>query len=140
MPKYTAIAVQEVAENQNVILTDAIRCNRGNVLHNTGSGQVTLRGITNQCFARYRVSFGGNVAIPTGGTAQAITIALSLNGEASRSALGITTPAAADQYGNIYIDDIVDVPRGCCLTLAVKNLTEATVNVQNGNLIIERIA
>ena len=140
MPKYTAIAVQEVAANQNVILTDAIRCNRGNVLHNTGSGQVTLRGLTNQCFARYRVSFGGNVAIPTGGTAQAITVALAINGEASLSATAITTPAAVDEYGNVYIDDIIDVPRGCCLTLAVRNLTPAAINIQNGNLIIERIA
>lgn len=140
MPKFTAISTQTVAENQNVILTDSIRCNRGNMLHSAGSGQVTLRGNTNQCFARYRASFGGNAAIPADGTVQAINIALSINGEASQSASATLTPAAVSEYGNFYIDDLIDVPRGCCVTLAVKNVTSADVDIRNGNLIIERIA
>lgn len=140
MPKFTAIAIQTIADSQNVILTDSIRCNRGNVIHNVGSGQVTLRGNTNQCFARYRASFGGNAAIPAEGTAQPISVALSINGEASQSALATLTPAAVSEFGNFYIDDIIDVPRGCCVTLAVKNVTGADVQIRNGNLIIERIA
>lgn len=140
MPKFTAIPVQVVSENQNIILSDAIRCNRGNVLHSAGLGQVTLRGNTNQCFARYRVSFGANAAIPADGTAQPISIALAINGEASQSALAVITPAAASEFGNFFVDDLIDVPRGCCVTLAVKNITGAAVLVRNGNLIIERIA
>lgn len=140
MPKFTAIPIQTVSEDQNIILADAICCNRGNVLHSTGSGQITLRGNTNQCFARYRVSFGGNAAIPATGTAQPINIALAINGEASRTALATLTPAAVSEYGNFYIDDLIDVPRGCCVTLAVKNLTAADIEIRNGNLMIERVA
>ncbi len=140
MPKYTAIPIQTVAAGQNVLLTNALKCNRGYVLHSDGSGVVTLRGITNQCFARYKITFGGNVAIPTGGTVAPITVALTLNGEALGSATAISTPAAVDEYGNIFFADLIDVPRGCCLTVSVRNTGTAPINVQNGNLIIERVA
>ena len=70
MPEYTNVAVQTVAVNQNVLFAETpVGCNRGYVTHREGSGLVTLRGITNQCRARYKVTFGGNIAVPTGGTA-----------------------------------------------------------------------
>lgn len=140
MPKYTAIPIQEVAATQNVQLQNSIGCNRGYVLHVTGSGIVTLRGITNQSFARYKISFGGNIAIPTGGTVAPISIALAIEGEALGSSTAIATPASADQYANVFVGDIVDVPRGCCLSVSVKNASTQAINIQNGNLIIERIA
>lgn len=58
MPEYTNAAVQTVAVNQNVLFTETpVGCNRGYVTHREGSGLVTLRGITNQCRARYKVAF-----------------------------------------------------------------------------------
>ena len=54
-----------VAENQNVLFTDTVVCGNCSILHREGSGLVTLRGLINsQCRARYRVSFGGNIAFP----------------------------------------------------------------------------
>lgn len=140
MPKYTAIPVQTVESEKNVLLTDAIRCNRGYVMHDNGSGVVTLRGITNQCFARYRVSFGGNIAIPAGGTVAPISIAIAAEGEPRGGATAIVTPAAPEQFDNVFVADLIDVPRGCCVSISVKNISNQAIEVENGNLIIERIA
>ncbi|MCQ2558838.1 MAG: hypothetical protein MJ135_06950 [Oscillospiraceae bacterium] len=138
----TAVALQNVLAGQNVLFTDtAVRCNRGYVVHREGAGIVTLRGITSNNFARYRVAFYGNIGLPTGGTAAPISIALSINGEAvPATAATITVPAGS--VGNVSTSFIVDVPRGCCYTIAVKNVTDppGPIDVANANLIIERIA
>ena len=63
-------------------------------MHRDGSGLVTLRGLTNQCRARFRVSFGGNIAIPTGGTVGPISLAIAIDGEAVATTTMISTPAA----------------------------------------------
>lgn len=64
----TANAVQTVRSNQNVLFTDTVVCGNCSITHRDGSGLVNLKGLTNQRRARYRVLFGGNLAIPTGGT------------------------------------------------------------------------
>ncbi len=140
MAKYTAVPLQTVEVGQNLVLDNAIRCNRGYALHTSGSGLVTLRGMTNQCFARYKVSFGGNIQIPAGGTVEEISIALALEGEALGSARAIVTPAAVEEFANVFVADIIDVPRGCCLSVGVRNTSAQAIEVQNGNLIVERIA
>lgn len=140
MAKYTAIPLQTVEDGANVLLLDAVRCKNGYAIHSNGSGIVTLRGITNNCYARYRVTFGGNVAIPEGGTVAPITIALTVNGEALGTATAIVTPAAAEEFWNIFIADEIDVPCGCCVTVSVRNIGDEPIDVQNGNLIVTRIA
>lgn len=140
MAKFTAVPLQTVAENLNVQFTDAIRCNRGCVLHTPGSGLVTLRGVTNQCFARYKVTFGANIRIPADGTVEEISIALAVEGEPLGSATAIVTPAAVEEFANVFVADIIDVPRGCCLSVAVRNTSAQAIDVQNANLIVERIA
>ena len=140
MPEYTNVAVQTVAVNQNVLFAETpVGCNRGYVTHREGSGFVTLRGITNQCRARYKVTFGGNIAVPTGGTAGAISVALAVNGEALNSAVATVTPAAVEEYFNVFSTAYIDVDRGCCLSLSVKNISTQAVNVANPNLIVERV-
>lgn len=141
MPEFTSAAVQTVAVGQNVLFTETpVSCNKGYVVHREGSGNVTLRGITNQCRARYRVSFGANIAVPTGGTAGAISVALSLDGEPMNSATATVTPAAVNEYFNVYVSVYVEVPRGCCTTVSVENISTQAINVANPNLIIERVA
>ena len=136
----TANAVQTVLTNQNVLFTDNVVCGGGSIAHRTGSGLVTLRGITNQCRARFRVSFGANIAIPTGGTVGPISLALSLEGEPIGPTTMIVTPAAVENFFNVSTDIFVDVPRGCCMTIGVKNITDESILVQNANLIVERVA
>lgn len=141
MPEFTNAAVQTVAVGQNVIFTEEpVKCTRGYVDHRDGSGLVTLRGISSQCRARYKVTFGGNIAIPTGGTAGAISVALSINGEALNSSVATVTPAAVEEYFNVYVSAYIDIKRGCCVDIAVKNISTQAINVANPNLIVERVA
>lgn len=135
-----AVATQTVAENQNVLFTDSVTCGNCSITHRDGSGLVTLRGTTNQCRARYKVTFGGNIAVPTGGTVEAISLALAIDGEALGSSTMIVTPAAVEEYFNVFGAMFVDVPKGCCLTASIQNISTQSILVQNANLIIERVA
>lgn len=137
----TANALQTVAENQNVIFTDTVIEGSCSIIHREGSGLVTLRGLANnQCRARFRVTFGGNIAIPTGGTVDAISLALAINGEAVATTTMISTPAAVEEFNNVFSSIFLDVPRSCCYQISVKNISDQDVDVQNANLIIERVA
>lgn len=136
----TAVALQEVAENQNVLFTDTVIYGNPSIVHRGGSGLVTLRGLTDQCRAQYKVTFGGNIAIPTGGTVEEISLALTIDGEPLGSTLMIETPAAVEQFSNVFSAVYIAVPRGCCVTVGVRNTSAQAVNVQNANLIVERVA
>ncbi len=140
MAEYTNASAVTVEAGQNVPFTEAAVSGSPCIVHREGAGIVTLRGLTNQCRARFKVSFGANIALPTGGTVGAISAAIAVNGEPLNSATGIVTPAAVDQYGNIYVAANIDVPRGCCLTVAVENTSGQAINFANANLIVERVA
>ena len=150
MAEYVYNPIQEVQPGQNVILNDSIRCPNGYVLHRNESGLVILRGIVNNpcgCFARYQVTFNANIAIPEDGTVTPIAIALAIDGEPILTSRAIFTPAAVDEYGNVTSTAIITVPKGCCFTIAVENVSEADgatpaqpINVQNANLTVNRIA
>ena len=136
----TANAIQTVNVNQNVLFTDVPICGNCSITHRAGSGLVTLRGVTNQCRARFKVTFGGNIAIPTGGAVEAISLAISLDGEAVGPTTMIVTPAAVEQFWNVYGAIFVEVPKGCCYSLSVQNISTQPIEVQNANLIVERVA
>ena len=74
----TANAVQIVGIDQNVLFTEAAVRGNGSIMHREGSGIVTLRGLTNQCRARFKVSFGANIAVPTGETVGPISLAIAI--------------------------------------------------------------
>ena len=57
----TANALQTVEANQNVIFTETAVCGSNSIIHREGSGLTTLRGLTNQCRARFRIFFSGNI-------------------------------------------------------------------------------
>lgn len=136
----TANTLQTVEANQNVLFTDEVVSGSCSILHRDGSGQVTLRGITNQCRARFKAFFSGNVAIPAGGTVEAISLALAINGEAVTSTTMIQTPAAVSEFANVASAVYLDVPAGCCVTVSVRNTSAQAIDVQNANLIVERVA
>lgn len=136
----TANAIQTVPANGNVIFTDTVVCGNCSIMHREGSGLVTLRGLTNQCRARFRVSFGGNIALPTGGTVGPISLAIAINGEPVATTTMISTPAAVEEFNNVFSAIFIDVPKGCCSQISVKNTSDQPVNVQNANLIVERVA
>ena len=155
MAEYTFNPVQRVEPNQNIILNDNIPCNRGYVLHRNESGFVILRGITNgcACFARYQVTFNGNIAVPDDGTAGPIAIALAIDGEPIQTSRAIVTPAdvetdppTTENFFNVTSTAIITVPKGCCFTVAVENVSPLVegvaqaILVQNANLTVARIA
>lgn len=136
----TANALQTVGANQNVIFTETAVCGSNSIIHREGSGLVSLRGITNQCRARFKVFFSGNIGIPTGGTVGPISLAIAINGEPVGSTTMIVTPAAVEQFFNAASAVYLDVPCGCCFQISVENVSTQPIEVQNANLIIERVA
>lgn len=151
MAEFASNPIQLVQPNQPVVLNTSIGCPRGYVLHRNESGIVTLRGIVNNpcgCFARYQVTFNGNIAVPEDGTAGAISVTLAIDGEPILTSRAIVTPAAVDEYFNVTSTAIITVPKGCCFNVSVENTSEATdpttpapaINVQNANMTVTRIA
>ena len=151
MAEFAYNPIQLVEPNQNVLLNTVIPCNKGYVYHRDGSGIVILRGIVNcpqACFARYQVTFNGNIALPTGATVGPISVALAIDGEPIQTSRAIITPAAEDEYGNVTSTAIITVPRGCCFSVTVENTSAPAaaggvapeINVQNANLVVSRIA
>lgn len=150
--EYLANPVQAVDINTPVIMDASIPCTRGYVYHENGTGVFLLRGITNsQCYATYQVVFNGNIALPTEADAVVpIAIAIAINGEPRLTSRAVYTPAAVDEYGNVTSTCIVKVPRGCCFSMSVDAVSGITadpttapatvINVQNANLVIDRIA
>lgn len=149
----TRDSVESVALNTAIPFIDSIRCNKGYVYHQSGTGIFVLRGIVNNptsCFARYEIVFTGNVAIPTGGAVTPIATAIVISGEQRDGSRSITTPAAVDEYGNVTSRATVDVPRGCCFTCSVEYVNGAVndptatpttlINVVDGSLSIRRTA
>jgi hypothetical protein len=147
--EYLANAVQSVNLNAPIIFTASIPCRRGYVYHEDETGIFILRGITNQCFATYQVTYNGNIAIPEGGTVTPIAIAVSVNGEPRPTSRAVFVPTTEGTYGNVTSTCIVKVPKNCCFSLSIEYVSGVddpattptpSINVQNSNLVIDRIA
>lgn len=147
--EYLANGLQSIPLNTPIEFTASIPCTRGNVLHENGTGIFILKGNTNQCFATYKVTYTGNIAITEGGTVTPIATALVVNGEPRLVSRAISTPAAAEEFNNVTSTAIIKVPRGCCFTLAVEyvsGITDGTtvptpvIDQINGSVDINRIA
>lgn len=146
----TRDTVESVALGSAIPFIDSIPCNKGYVFHQNGTGIFILRGITNNCYARYNVEFTANVAIPTGGAITPIATAIVVTGEERTGSRSISTPTAVDEYGNVTSRATVIVPKGCCFTVSVEYVNgtvgdPATVptpliNVIDGSLSITRVA
>lgn len=142
--------VQAVNLNSPVIFTSSIPCRRGYVWHEDETGLFTLRGCTDQCYATYQITFNGNVALPEDATeVTPIALAIVVQGEPRLTSRAIFTPQAVDEYGNLTSTAIVKIPRGCCFAVAVEYVSATAdptvtpapvINVQNANLVINRIA
>ena len=158
MAEYAFNPVQTVNPGSPVALNTVIRCNRGFVYHREQSGVLTLRGKVcgSACFARYQVTFNGNIAVPDGGTVGPISVSLAIDGEPVPTSRAIYQPAATatnppttENFGNVTSTAIITVPAGCCMNIAVENTSESAtpattpapaILVQNANLVVSRIA
>ena len=148
MAEYIEVDNQLVSLNNPIVFTASIPCPRGYVLHDNGTGTFTLRGVTNNCFARYQVTYVGNVTIPEGGDVTPVAVAISVNGETRPSSLSIANPEEG-VYENVVSTAIITVPKGCCFNVSVRYVSGVTdgtttptptIEVANSNLVITRIA
>jgi hypothetical protein len=150
MAEYLANATQVVALDNPVVFTASIPCNKGCVYHEDETGIFILRGVTNNCFARYQVTFNGNIAIPTGGAITPIAVAIAVNGEARPTSKAVYTPTVVDAFGNVTSTAIITVPKGCCFSMSVRYIDATaedpattptpSIEVANANVVVNRIA
>lgn len=136
----TANAIQTVEVNNDVMFSDTAVPGCPSIIHREGSGLVTLRGIGRQCRARFHIHFGANIAVLLGQAAGPISLDISINGEPFQTTKMIVSPTNPDRYNNVSTSAFIDVPVGCCTTIAVKNTSNIPISVQNANLIVERVA
>ena len=138
MSQFESVFVQQVEAGQNALLeTDVIksRC----VHHRAGSGLICLETSGCDCRpARYRVFVKANIDIPTGGTVEPISLALSLNGEVVQSSVVTVTPAAVGNEFAVAFEEIV-CAGACSTNIAVVNPNTQTIEVRALTVIVERI-
>lgn len=140
MAEYTYTGEQTVAQNGNVLFNETAVSGNNCIKHREGSGIITLRGITNQCRARFFIDFSANIAVPSTGTASEISLAIAISGEPVLSSRMVSTPTATEAYNNVSGGIYIDVPSGCCMNVAVENTSTQAVNVINSNIIVTRVA
>lgn len=148
MATFSNVAAQTVGPQQNVVY-DAANCYPNNcqssIIFSGGSGLVTVKGGSCACnSAKYRVSFGANIALPAG-TLGPIALALSQNGEAIPATIATVTPTALNAFNNVSRTWEISVPFGCCFQIAVKNVTPTggtaqDISVANASLTVTRVA
>lgn len=155
MAEYSANALQNILPNASAIFTASkVPCNRGLIFHRDESGIFRLaspsriaNGLSswNRCCpccrrmpeALYQVGFHANVGIPTGGTVEAISVAIAIDGAVDPSSTMISTPVAVEQFDNVGAEIIVGVPAICgCESISVVNTSEQAIDMQNANLVI----
>lgn len=128
------VPVQLVAANEPVLFASTRLRTGCATRHEAGSSRVILLspGV-------YKVSFNGNVSIPTGGTVQQTSVAIVQDGEVIPGSTMLYTPAAVDVPGNIATDVLVKVHQ-CCFTstLSVRNTGAGSINMQDANIVVTR--
>ena len=144
MAEYSNSLEQTIVAGGNALFTnEPSPCNRGYIIHRDDSGIFTVRGIVNNpcaTFAKYVVDFGANIAIPEGGTVEAIQVSLAIDGEPLNASTMIVTPAATSEYFNVHRSIEITIPRGCCYVIAIENTSAQSILMQNANIRIVRTA
>ena len=143
MAEYSAVALQTVEVDENIIFNNGCRaCRKGFISHRDDSGIFFLKGASNGCKAVYRVTFDGNIAVATdGGTVEPISVSLTINGEEIGNATAVVTPTVAGAFFNVSITTFIDIPCSCCVTVSVENTSDTTpIDVTNANIIFDRVA
>ncbi len=144
--EFSSNAVQTVNPGESIIFTDSpVPCNSGLVRHRDETGAFLIAGRVNRLpcgccpkTANYLVDFGANIAIPTGGTVEAISLAITLDGDTIPTTEMTVTPAAVEQYFNVSDATIAQIWTCCCETLSVRNISGQPILVQNANIIFSR--
>ena len=87
----------------------------------------------------YRVTFNGNIAIPTGETVGEISVAISQEGEILNGTIARVTPAAVEEFFSVSAQTLVVVNCSCCIPVAVRNNSDIPILVDNPNINVVRV-
>lgn len=139
MAEFTQALLQTVEVGQNVLFSDTTVKGDKNIRHRQGSGITTLRTGNNCCRALYFVFFSANVAISADGTAEEVSLAISIEGEPLNTSIMTVTPAAVGDFWNISTAAVVEVPCDCCVTVAVRNISGQPVDISGAKIIAYRL-
>ena len=144
MAEYRMNANQTVQSNAAVVFSnDFFPCTSGLIVHQDDSGLFQVRGIVNNpCaeFGKLKINFGANIAVPTGGTVEPITLAITVNGVTEPATTMIVTPAAVGEFTNVSREVEIPIPRGCCQNVSVTNTSTQAIEVQNAIIDLDRIS
>ena len=141
--EYTYAQNQLIPVGASAIFNNTIPCNRGLIYHRNESSVFVLKGAVNnpcQGFARYQITFNGNISVPEGETAGPISISLALGGESITTSNAIVTPTVAEAFFNVTSTMFADIPAGTSLTLSVENTSTIPIDMNAANLTISRVA
>lgn len=148
MAEYSSVAVQTVNPGEAIVFTESpVPCTRGLVRHRDDTGSFLLSGWVPTSYgcrcqqptsANYFVDFGANIAIPTGGTVGAISVAVAIDGTTLPASTMTVTPAAVEEYFNVSRAINALIYRGCCQTVSVRNISDQPILVIDANIIFTR--
>lgn len=131
---------QTIEANDSVMFQTALSAGSSSILWRAGSGIITLRGLGPQFRARFRVSYHANVALSTGAEVEPIEIAIRVSGETLAPSRAVSTPAAVGEFNSVSATTLVDVPAGCCTQISLANVGTTSIDTENVDLIVERVA
>ena len=148
MTEWSANDVQTINPGQSAIFsTPMVPGDSGDIKHmpSTGpflvSGGPTPRrncGCPINAYVPCYVSFGGNIAVATGGAADEISIAVALDGAAIPASEMVITPAAAEEYGNVSVAISVPIWAGCCQSVSIQNTSDQPIFLKNAHIALDR--
>ena len=149
MAEWTSLAEQTVNPGESIVFTDnPVPCLRGFIRNRVGTGAFLMSGNIPDtsppcCCAgsksvEYDAAFGANLAIPTGGTVEPITVAFAVDGVTIPSSEMEVTPAAVSEYFNVSRVKGIPIYKGCCQTMTIINTSPQPILVQAATLVIKR--
>lgn len=148
MSEWSNAAQQVVNPGETVNFTEnPVPCTRGLIRHRDDTGNFLLVGYVprqygcpcrRQRSANYLVDFGANIAVPTGGTVGAISLAITIDGATIPASTMTVTPAAVEEFFNVSRAINAAIFAGCCESVSVRNTSDQPILVQNANIIISR--
>ena len=143
MAEWTNVAEQTVNPGESIIFADPSEgCALGLIRHRSASGDFSLSGkalrrrACNCCCKRnlttkYLAVFSADIAVATGGTAEAITVAMAINGSTLPASTMTSTPAAAEEFNNVSKTISVPIWSNCCQSLSLRNTSDQPIFVRN---------
>lgn len=145
--------LQTIQPGAGALLNTIRPCNKRPqlVMHENESPLIYLRGAgCNPCaMADYEIKWSGNIAVPAGGTAGEIQLALAVDGQIIPLTIAAATPAAAEEFWHVSGIKTIRVNFGCCPAVSVVNAsvsptpgtaTAPSVDVRNLNVTVNCVA